>query len=290
MTDEIRYPSHDGLTLFAKSYGAVDAAHTVLCLHGLTRNHKDFEPMIEALLPKHSDMRFVSWDTRGRCQSDYDPQPENYAVPTYAQDVISLLTHLETDRVTLIGTSMGGLISMALMSIIPKRIKGVVMNDIGPVIEVDGLRTIAGYLGKNDPVADIGKAAEAIKAKQASMFPDYTEEDWLNFARRTYRQRSDGLFEPDYDPAIVQNFAVPEELNENDDVLWGMYDGLASVPFLLIRGEISELLSEKTAQRMMDAHPNAKMATVPRTGHAPVLDEPEAVHAISQFLSAQKAI
>jgi len=289
MTDDIRFQTKDGLSIYARSYGDPNAPHTVLCLHGLTRNHKDFEPMIEALLPDHPDTRFIAWDTRGRCKSEYDPDPSHYALPIYAEDVIGLIEHLHLDKFTLIGTSMGGLISMVLMSLIPERIKGVVMNDIGPVIEVEGLNRIASYLGKNKPVADFEAAAQALKSKQAGAFPDYTDEDWLKFARRTHATREDGQVEADYDPNLVKNFAIPDSTDENDESMWTLYRGMSASPFLLIRGEISELLSEKTARRMLNAHPDAEMATVPRIGHAPVLDEPEAVSAISQFLKKVKA-
>ncbi|MAK62122.1 MAG: alpha/beta hydrolase [Ponticaulis sp.] len=283
MTD-IHYKSEDGLTLYAKSYGPATANRTVLCLHGLTRNHKDFEPMIEALGEAHPDIRFVAWDTRGRCKSAYDPDPSRYALPNYASDAVRLIDTLGLEKVTLIGTSMGGLISMTLMTMIPTRIDGIVLNDIGPVIELEGLQNISTYLGKNDPLPSMSDAAAKIEANQKDVFPDYTDADWLSFAERTWRQRPDGQFEPDYDASIVENFAVPTELNEDDPALWGLFNATNSVPLLLIRGERSELLSEKTAARMMDSHPNARLATIPRVGHAPVLDEPEAVNAISGFL------
>lgn len=285
MTD-IHFKSEDGLTLYAKSYGPTNATQTAVCLHGLTRNHKDFEPMISALSVAHPDIRFVAWDTRGRCKSEYDSDVSHYALPTYASDAIRLLDTLGCEKVTLIGTSMGGLISMTLMTLIPDRIQGVVLNDIGPVIELEGLQKIATYLGKNDPLPSMATAAEKIRDNQKEMFLDYTDADWMAFAERTYHQRPDGLFEPDYDARIVENFAIPDAVSEDDPVMWGLFNATKTVPLLLIRGEISELLSAKTAQRMVDAHPNARLTTVPRVGHAPLLDEKEAVNSISDFLSS----
>lgn len=286
MTD-IHFESEDGLNLYAKSYGSDSAEKTVLCLHGLTRNHKDFEPMITELSDRHPNMRFVAWDTRGRCQSEPAKDPSTYALPYYANDAIRLMDTIGVNKVTLIGTSMGGLISMVLRSMVPDRIKGVAMNDIGPVIEIKGLQTISGYLGKTEPLPSFEAAADASKVKLGNAHPDFSDEDWLSFAKRTWRARADGQVEPDYDPRIVENFSVPDQLDEDDEVLWGMFKALNGIPFLLIRGALSELLSEKTALRMMDAHSNAKLATVPNTGHAPVLNEPIAVEAISEFLSQQ---
>lgn len=284
---EIHFTSEDGLKLFAKSYGPETAEKTVLCLHGLTRNHKDFEPMIDALSEAHPDIRFIAWDTRGRCQSEPAQDASTYALPSYASDAIRLMDTLDLSSVTLIGTSMGGLISMVLRSLIPDRLKGVVLNDIGPVIELEGLKTISGYLGKTEPLPSFEAAAEASRAKLGNAHPDFSDEDWLTFAKRTWRARPDGQVEPDYDPRIVENFALPEELNKNDPVLWGLFNGLNGIPLLLVRGERSELLSQETAERMMDAHSDSELAVVPRVGHAPVLNETEAVQAISSFLTKQ---
>lgn len=284
---EIHFTSEDGLKLFAKSYGSETAEKTVLCLHGLTRNHKDFEPMIDALTEAHPDIRFIAWDTRGRCQSESAKDASTYALPSYASDAIRLLDTLGLSSVTLISTSMGGLISMVLRSLIPDRLKGVVLNDIGPVVELEGLRTISGYLGKTDALASFEAAAEASKAKLGDAHPDFSDEDWVAFARRTWRERPDGQVEPAYDPRIVENFALPEEFNKDDPVLWGLFKALNGIPLLLIRGERSELLSQETADRMMEAHSDAELAIIPRVGHAPVLNEPEAIHAISSFLANQ---
>ena len=155
------------------------------------------------------------------------------------------------------------------------------------MIELEGLRTISTYLGKTDPLPSYEAAAEASKAKLGNAHPDFSDEDWLNFAKRTWRLREDGLVEPDYDPKIVQNFALPEKIDKDDPILWGMFKALNGIPLLLVRGENSELLSQETADRMMSEHSDSKLALVPNTGHAPVLNEPVATSAISEFLSKQ---
>ena len=199
---DIYYRSGDGLKLYAKSYGPDDAPVTALCMHGLTRNHKDFEPMINALLESGTNVRFIAVDVRGRGLSERDTNPVNYSPAIYAQDMIALLDHLEIEKVKLVGTSMGGLMSMVLMTMIPHRIDGVVLNDIGPVLQKEGLDRIQNYVGGTLQKDSWEAAAKAVEDVQRSAFPDYTHEDWMAFARRTYRELDDGRVELDYDPEI----------------------------------------------------------------------------------------
>lgn len=279
---DIEWSSADGLSLYAKSYGPESAALTVVCIHGLTRNHKDFEPMIEAL-PGH--YRFIGVDVRGRGRSAHDPDPDNYDPRTYAKDIGLLLDKLGLTRVALIGTSMGGLISLILMRTMPKRIAGVVLNDVGPVVEKAGIARIAGYAGKVRPVTGWKSAAEAVKTIQGAAFPDMPEERWMDFARRTYRELPTGEVVLDYDPNIARSLGKVKPGFLTNFALWRLFGGLKKAPLLVVRGGTSDILSEKTALEMVRRHPDAALATVPRVGHAPILDEPEAVAAISQFLS-----
>ena len=283
MTD-ISYRSKDGLTLYAKSYGSETADLNVLCMHGLTRNHKDFEPMIDALIEKGVSARFIAVDVRGRGQSDRDTKTENYTPLVYAGDMVDLLDHLGISETVLIGTSMGGLMSMVMMSMIPDRILGVVLNDIGPVLEQKGLDRISGYVGENIPKPDLKDAAKGISEVQASAFPGKSAEFWFDFAKRTYRLRDDGLFELDYDPEIARSIGEVKPTFFTKLAMWKLFKAMKKVPLLLVRGGLSDLLSEKIASKMIRKHGHAKLATVPNVGHAPILNEPEALNAIKDFL------
>lgn len=285
MSDDIRYRSADGLSLYAKSYGPANAGLTVLCMHGLTRNHKDFEPMIDALQAEGVQCRFIAVDVRGRANSDCDSKPENYAPPVYAQDMITLLDHLGVDKAILVGTSMGGIMSMFMMSMIPDRILGVVLNDIGPELEQRGLDRIAGYVGGNEPKASYEEAAQAVADVQTPAFPDFGPDDWLAFAKRTYRMRNDGRVELDHDPEISRTIGDVTPTQEIKAAMWQLFERMKPVPLLLIRGALTDLLSADVAEKMVELHGNAKLVTVPRVGHAPGLDEAEAVSAIKTFLA-----
>ena len=286
MTDEIFYRSPDGLNLFAKRYGPDDAPLTILCMHGLTRNHKDFEPMIEALPDRY---QFVAVDVRGRGKSDRDPNPEHYSPALYVADMAALLDHLKLDRVALIGTSMGGLMSMIMMKAMPQRVRGVVLNDVGPVFEKSGLDRIASYTSNVEPKAGWEEAARAVGEVQADIFPDYGPEQWMAFARRTYRELDNGSVVLDYDPAITRTVGQVRPGLLTRIAMWKLYKETAKVPLLVVRGETSDILSERTAEKMLKRHPDAQLAIVPRVGHAPILEEPEAVQAISRFLAHVEA-
>lgn len=279
---EIRYTSHDGLDLYAADYGASDARLTALCMHGLTRNHKDFEPMIAAL--GRRDVRFISVDVRGRGQSAYDPKPENYSPVTYAQDMATLLDLLGLARVALIGTSMGGLMSMLMMRTMSARIAGVVMNDVGPSLEKAGLARIGGYVGVIEPMESWQAAATATEQVQAAAFPGKDTAFWMDFARRTFRELPDGRVVLDYDPAISASLGKVKVGAVTRFMTWRVYNAMKAAPLLIVRGDKSDLFSAKTAARMVRRHPDASEAVVPNVGHAPILNEPEATQAIGEFL------
>lgn len=279
---DIEWTSADGLSLYARAYGSESDRLTVLCIHGLTRNHKDFEPMIAALPGRY---RFIAVDVRGRGRSAFDPEPKNYSPAIYAKDMTLLLDKLGIGRVALIGTSMGGLISLILTRQMPKRIAGVVLNDVGPVVEKAGITRIAGYAGKVRPVTGWESAAEAVKTIQGAAFPDMPEARWMDFARRTYRELPDGQVVLDYDPNIARSLGKVKPGALTNFALWRLFGGLKKAPLLVVRGATSDILSGKTALEMVRRHPDAVLATVPRVGHAPILDEPEAVSAITDFLA-----
>ena len=282
---DIIYESADGLHLYAASYGPSDAALSVLCMHGLTRNHKDFEPLINALQPQGCDrMRFVAVDVRGRGRSQAAKSEADYAVPVYAKDMLTLLDTLGLQKVALIGTSMGGLMSMALSKAAPSRLLGVVMNDVGPKLEQAGLDRIAGYANSVEPEADWPTAAGKVEAVQSDIFPSYGPDQWMAFARRTYREMDDGRVILDYDPAITRTVGDVKPGLMTRIAMWRLYRSMFPRPLLLVRGQQSDILSEKTAMKMIKRHRDATLVTVPGVGHAPILDEPEAVSAIASFL------
>lgn len=283
---DIRYTSKDGLTLFAKSYGDPNAPLTALCMHGLTRNHKDFEPMIERLLADGLNVRFIAVDVRGRCQSDTDSNLENYTPAVYAGDMVTLLDHLNIDKVVLVGTSMGGLMSMVLMTMIPQRVLGVAMNDIGPELDPRGLDRISGYVGGNTTQPDWDAAGKAVASVQSVAFPDYSHDYWVAFAKRTYRQNSDGTLVLDYDPAIGRTVKDVRPTPETNAAMWQLFDAMKAAPLLLFRGELTDLLPAAVAEKMIETHGNAKLVTVPRVGHAPLLDEDEVASSLTTFFKS----
>jgi len=282
MSDTIRYVSDDGLNLFAYSYGPEDAKLTVLCIHGLTRNHKDFEPMIACMDP---DYRFIAVDVRGRGESEYDRNPYNYIPPVYARDMVTLLDDLGIDKVALIGTSMGGLISIALMKIIPERILGVVLNDIGPAVIKKGITRITNYVGKSPPFPNWDAAIDSVRGYNRIAFPHYTDSDWRAFAERVCRENRNGEVVFDYDPKIYKAFRINRITFMSTMLAWRMFEAMSAVPLLVIRGSLSDLLTAQTAERMVTDHGNASLVTVTDVGHAPLLNEPVVIKALYAFLA-----
>ncbi|KCZ54532.1 alpha/beta fold hydrolase [Hyphomonas chukchiensis] len=279
--DDIFYTASDGLALHARSYGPSTGAPAIVCLHGLTRNHKDFEPMIAALgMPA----RFISVDVRGRGQSARDPNPANYNPAIYAGDVLVLLDQLKLDRVHLIGTSMGGIISMILMTMIPDRISRVVLNDIGPIVEQAGLQRIMTSAAPASGFESWSAAAEAIAHAQAVPYPGLSPEDWMAFARRTCRAEDNGLVVPDFDPAIITPAPDKPPGLAARIGMWRLFAKMKPAPLLVIRGGHSDILSAKTADKMVRRHKRSSLATIPGVGHAPLLNEPESLRAIRHFL------
>lgn len=280
---ERQWPSRDGLNLFARDYpaGGQERGLPVICLHGLTRNSKDFEeiaPILSGL-----GRRVIVPDVRGRGQSDHDSNPKNYKPPIYARDVVEMMAALGIDRAVFLGTSMGGLIIMMLMAIRPKAIAAAILNDVGPAIAPEGIARILSYAGKKVDIGDWDDAAHYVRQTQAVAFPHFEDEDWHRFARRTFRQGANGP-ELDYDPAISVPLSKPS--SKLALLIAGfLFRRLARKrPTLLIRGGISDIVSGGIADRMQLQAPAMKRVDVPNVGHAPMLTEPAAVDAIDKFL------
>ena len=278
--NDITWTSADGLKLHARDYPADGNKAPAICLHGLTRNARDFEelaPRIQA-----TGRRVIAVDVRGRGESDRDPNPANYHPGTYAADVMALLAQQAIPAAVFVGTSMGGIITMVLASFAPQVIAAAVLNDVGPELSPVGIARIAGYVGQGRPVETWPDAAAYIKAINASAFPDAPEEEWDRFARRTFREEG-GKPVLDYDPDIAVAFKVDPDAPPPD--MWPLFRALTTGrPVLLIRGGASDLIDEAIATRMRDAAPDMAYAEVPRVGHAPMLTEPKAWEAIQSFL------
>jgi pimeloyl-ACP methyl ester carboxylesterase len=276
------FESDDGLRLHVRDQGPEDAPLAVLCMHGLTRNGADFEALAARLDDRY---RVLAPDVRGRGRSDRDPQPANYDVARYVRDTLGIVDELGLDRPLLAGTSMGGLMAMLMVAERPDAFRGLVLNDIGPVLEPAGLERIQGYVGTVEPLATWEDAARAVQAVNGIAFPHYGFDDWLAFARRTWRERDDGRVEPDYDPAISEavkagsGAAVPPDL-------WPVFEALRSLPLLVVRGGISDLLSAETVATMRERKPDMEAVEAAGIGHAPMLDEADVVPALDAFIDA----
>ncbi|MAT50365.1 MAG: alpha/beta hydrolase [Porticoccaceae bacterium] len=280
--EDIWYQSVDGLKLYAARYRQNNAPFTLLCMHGLTRNSADFEGLIAAL---HSDFDILAVDQRGRGRSQYDSDPKRYVVPVYATDMFTLLERRGIERTVLVGTSMGGLIAMQMMAMRPDLIAGVILNDIGAEIDGAGLARIQGYVGKSRPVSNWEEATAEAKALNADAFPDYTEADWRRFARRLFQQNEDGVPVLAYDPAIANSTPSGKGGSGNVD-MWSFYDSLPDLPTLIIRGALSDILSADCVAEMVRRKRAATAVEVSNRGHAPALDEPDALAAIRTFLAS----
>jgi pimeloyl-ACP methyl ester carboxylesterase len=283
---DIYYQVEDGLTLYARDYQSRQVngltAPTILCMHGLTRNSSDFEDLCHHLSEQY---RVIAVDQRGRGLSQWDEQLERYNPLTYVNDMWQLLDQLSIDQVLLIGTSMGGLMSMMMAAQAPQRILGVVLNDIGPEIDPVGLARIKSYVGKSFPVSDWTDAVIETRRINGVCFPEYGDVQWLQMAYRLYRENADGVPVLSYDPAISQPLSETEGAVAPPD-LWPLFLSMADIPVLALRGALSDLLSETCFIDMQNRLPQMVAVTVPRVGHAPALDEPVALLAIDDFTAA----
>lgn len=278
--EDIFYNSDDGLRLHARDYGPKLGKPVVLCMHGLTRNSSDFHQLA---LHLKNDYRVISVDQRGRGRSAYDSNPDNYRPDIYCADMVSLLSYLDVKQVIAVGTSMGGIMAMIMAGTNPEIFSKVVLNDIGPEIDPTGLARIKGYVGVERPFRDWTAAAAAVKAQGPEIFPNYTEEDWARFARRTCVELPNGCVDFAYDPEISKPIQNDDTVTEPVD-MWPLFNALNDVPVLTIRGQLSDLLSTETLSKMFEVHPNFISVEIPHVGHAPMLDEPESLKAIDSFL------
>ena len=272
--------SPDGLKLHYRDYAGRDDRPVVLCLHGLTRNARDFADLAEHL---SGDWRVIVPEMRGRGMSEYAKDSSSYSPITYVADVEALLAELGITRFVSIGTSMGGLMTMLLALINPVRLAAVVLNDIGPEVDPAGIERIRDYVGHGRSFPTWMHAARALKEEHGGWFPDFLIETWLEMAKRTMVFGQNGRIVFDYDMAIAEPFNQPGGAAPAD--LWPAFDALTNIPLLALRGELSDILSEETVATMGARHKGMRAVTVPRVGHAPMLDEPESLAAIDALLA-----
>ena len=278
---EYWFDSHDGLRLFSRVYRADDAsAPVLLCLHGLMRNSRDFESLALHLAGR---CRVIAPDVRGRGLSARDPDYRNYQIPVYLRDLLALLAGLGVARVTIIGTSMGGLMAMALAATQPRLIAGIVLNDVGPELDRQGLERIRGYAGRSTAVGTWPEAVAHVRAIYEPVWPGLSEARWEEIARLSYRADAAGAPVADADPLIGE---LLRDTSVAAADLWPLWGLLVKVPVLAIRGEQSDILSEATLARMRRDKADLATLTVANRGHAPLLDEPECRTAIDAFLAA----
>ncbi len=271
------FTTTDGLTL---AYDDQGEGHPLLCLAGLTRNMDDFAPVVAAFA---SRARILRLDSRGRGLSQYDPDYNNYNIAQEAQDVIALLDHLGLESVSILGTSRGGLIAMALAASHPSRLHGAILNDIGPVVEAHGISDILRYIGLKPTFKSHDEAVRKLPAAMAPDFLDVPEASWRAFSEALWSVGPDGL-DLRYDPALRDAVLAQSAEDGTLPEIWPLYEALATRPVALIRGENSNILSRATAEEMRRRQPALILAEVAGRGHVPFLDEPAAQAVIAEYL------
>ena len=274
------WTSPDGLKLHFRDYPGSAERLPVLCMHGLTRNARDFEKLADHLSPAR---RVLALDMRGRGDSEYAKDSATYNPGTYVGDVLALLAQEGIDRFVAIGTSLGGLMTMLLASVAPGRVAGAVLNDIGPEVDPAGIDRIREYVGQARSFPTWMHAARALQDVHGSSHPQFAIEDWLGMAKRCMVIQQNGRIGFDYDMAIAEPFrdaqgAVPPDL-------WPAFEALKGAPLVIVRGGASDLLKPDTLEQMVARHGDAETVIIPEVGHAPTLDEAEAVAAIDRLLA-----
>lgn len=282
--EDVYFTSQDGLRLYGRHYRALkhSGARPVVCLAGLTRNSRDFHAIALALSQSCTPQRDVfTLDTRGRGLSQWDDDWKNYAVPIEMQDVIDYMMMLGLREAGIIGTSRGGLITMVLAAVQPSLVGAVVLNDIGPVIEIDGLARIAGYVGRVPLPKSWADAARIVGDLTRRDFPALSEADAEVIARQLFNDKN-GKPTSGYDPKLAKCLSV---LDGPMPKLWPQFEALKRVPVLVVRGGNSDLLSEATVEEMRRRHPRMTSVTVPGEGHAPLLRDEPTISAIASFFA-----
>jgi len=278
---EDRYwTSDDGLRLHYRDYAGPAGKAPVMCIPGLTRNARDYETLAARLATRR---RVLCLDLRGRGDSDYAKDPATYVPPTYVGDLEALLAQAEIERFVSLGTSLGGLVAMLFAARHAERLTGAVLVDVGPEVSAEGIARIRGYVGQGRSFETWMHAARALQEGQADVYPDFAVSDWLAMAKRVMTLGSNGRIVFDYDMKIAEPFGADDGTGAAPD-MWPLWRAFAGRPVLVLRGANSDILTAESAARMVEEVPGAELVTIPRVGHAPTLDEPEAVTAIERLL------
>ncbi len=271
--------SAEGIRLHYRDYDGPRDKPPILCLPGLTRNARDFEPVADRYAGK---WRVISVDLRGRGLSDNDPDPSRYAPHYYVEDILKLLDQEGIADAVFFGTSLGGICTMLLASTDADRIAGAMLNDIGPEIDPAGIERIGSYVGKDVSFGSWEEAAGALADRNRDKFPNWTTVDWDKFARRICHDTGDAIHFQ-YDMAIAGNFRAATEGPASQS--WHLYEALAERPVTILRGELSDLLSAEIAEKMVEAlADDAELVIVPGVGHAPNLEDPQVQTAMDRLL------
>jgi len=279
----------DGLRLHARCYGRPGTTGIpVVCLPGLARTAADFDVLATALSrdgPR--PRRVIALDYRGRGLSQYDHNPANYSLPVELADVLAVVTALEALPAVFIGTSRGGILTMLLAAVRPTAIAAAILNDIGPVIEPQGLMRIKSYVGKLPQPRNFEEGAEILRRLFHGQFPKLGLDDWLAGARRIFKEEN-GRMVTTYDPKLAATMEGID-LEQPIPTLWKEFDALASVPLMVVRGENSDILSKKTVADMTARRAEMRILEVNDQGHAPLLAERETIARIKEFVDAVSA-
>ena len=277
------WESQDGLTLHFRDY-APDPQHAgrppIVCLHGLTRNARDFAPLAQRLRGK---WRVIVPEMRGRGMSEYAKDYMTYNPLTYVADVEAMLAQEQIDRFVAVGTSLGGLMTMLMAAKAPGRLAGALLNDIGPVVDPGGIDRIREYVGHGRSFPSWMHAARSLQDLHGAAFPEFGIDEWLDMAKRGMVLQPNGRIGFDYDMNIAEPFQRDDGAAPPD--LWPAYEALRGIPLLVLRGALSDLLTPATMAEMQRRIPDADYVTVPGVGHAPMLDEAASTSAIDRLLA-----
>lgn len=278
---EHHYQSNDGLKLYYRTYGKDSDKLPIVCLTGLTRNSGDFEEFAERF---SNTRKIYTLDYRGRGNSAYDPNYQNYNPQTYLADVMTFLAAADIKKAIFVGTSLGGLITMGLSGLAPQFVAGAILNDIGPEVASSGGERIAGYVGTDVRYNSLEEAAKAQQEQYQGAYPDIEEEYWLQTSKVAFKFDEDAdNYRPNYDLAIGK--ALVEQVESGDQIdLWPFFESLKEKPVLAVRGALSDVLSTDVFEKMKAVIPSLIQVTLENRGHVPLLNEPKALTAITEFL------
>ena len=275
--------AQDGLRLHVRGYSARNATATpVVCLPGLSRTTADFDSLAPILAYGEPERRVIAIDSRGRGQSQYDPNPQNYNLAVELADVVAVLTALGISRAVFVGSSRGGILTMLLATAQPTAIAGTVLHDIGPVIEPKGLARIKSYVGRMPQPGSFADGAEILRRLFVPHFPKLTAEQWFAAAKRTWKLEN-GALVPTHDVQLSQTLTEFDSEHPLSP-LWNEFDALARVPVLVIRGANSDILSVETVNAMRTRHPDLEIIEIADQGHVPILEGNELLGRIADFV------